>query len=634
MSTPSDITAKIIHDLWSDARQFTIDISRPTSTTIALKITRPTVLQVTDGAIVLLSEKPISALNHPDNGESYTASTDYIAPADVIGNAKIVGAFYGILNNPLPIDETVVGSGATGLPLALSTFTITITNTNPNTIYYASVHAASNVLQYYPIGVQSYPLEGTSSGPKVTTYTGNIPSFPSAPTSPGNGTVYHDQQLNLIQYFDATSGAWIPSRSDTIISGQYNPGVLGQVYLYAGGILKVFNGRKWVTTDALNFQVKIGSAYLPFVGISSNIKLPDTPTVGELVYNYSTERVQFWDGLAWQFPSATNTLFNNGTLTVPVYVPGFVLPMTVEPIELADPYIGQLFYNTTSQVLNAWNGTAWVKVNTDQEGAPSTDKVAIGTDGSYEERTALIKVLQSQLGYPQMCVELTEDQFNIAIDNALQNYRLWSDGAYRLAYIPFKILGDQQKYYLNNPIDKTDHIVDIVKIHRLNILGMGSSDNYFFQNMITDMYYGNGSGDLLSAHLMASLSEEFERIFAGNLTFLWDEPTRELFITRRVASNERVIIEAMMERPEQELLVDRWSQQFIQGWANAELKMVLGLIRSKFSSGTPGPDGAITLNGELLIAEARQDMAELKQSALDYEWGGHVGKGNLSFLIG
>ena len=63
-------------------------------------------------------------------------------------------------------------------------------------------------------------------------------------------------------------------------------------------------------------------------------------------------------------------------------------------------------------------------------------------------------------------------------------------------------------------------------------------------------------------------------------------------------------------------------------------KWICVIIRSKFSSGLPGPAGTITLNGELLIAEARQDQAELKQGLLDYEYGGLVGSSNSSFVFG
>jgi hypothetical protein len=200
----------------------------------------------------------------------------------------------------------------------------------------------------------------------------------------------------------------------------------------------------------------------------------------------------------------------------------------------------------------------------------------------------------------------------------------------------FPLIPNQQTYFLNNQTQKTDKIVNVMKIHRLNVLGIetANGNDAVWSSGILTSYYSAGTVDILSLHLLSSLSEEFQRIFAGDLTFLWDEPSRELLVTRKVYRPEKVILECTMERSEQEIMVDRWSKQFIQNWALAECKMQLGMIRSRFSSGTPGAAGTITQNGELLISEARQDMTELKQSALDYEWGGHIGMGNVSFLIG
>ena len=48
----STISENSTHDLWVEARQFDITLTRPTPTTIQLTITRPTGLEVTDGALV------------------------------------------------------------------------------------------------------------------------------------------------------------------------------------------------------------------------------------------------------------------------------------------------------------------------------------------------------------------------------------------------------------------------------------------------------------------------------------------------------------------------------------------------------------------------------------------------------
>jgi hypothetical protein len=635
-STPTDISARTTHDLWVDARQFTLDITRPTPTSIQLTVKRPASLQVTDGAVVLLSEKPISASNYPKDGVQYAADVapDWATPIQKIGEAHVVGAYYGIMDVPFPAtEETEANAQVTGYPSTFESFTITVQNTNASKIYYASVHAASNVLQYYPIGVQSYPLEGSQSERNSSAYSGNIPSYPTAPTAPVPGMVYHDEQLNIVQYYDGVSGSWIPTRADSIVSGPYNPGILGQVYLYAANQLKVFNGKIWVDASPLNMQVRSNGTWVPLGRVTATTTTPTAPNLGDMFYDYTLERVHYWDGTTWVYPNSTNVLFNTGSGLVPAFVTG----MTVEAELLRPPYVGQLFYNQTTRELNAWNGTSWNKVNTDQEGTPTTDKISIGTDGSYDERIRLIKVLNNQLGWPQLCVELQEEQFNIAIDNALDNYRQLSDGAYRRGFVIYKLIPNQQLYYLNSAIDKSNTIVDIHKVHRMGPLGtFGGGPNDVWSQAFAQQFYNlsAGHGDLLSTHLVASYGEELQRMFAGDLMFQWHEATRELFFTRAIRNYETVIIECMLERSEQEILLDRWCKQFIQNWALAELKMTLGLIRSKFSSGTPGPGGTINLNGELLVSEARQDMIELKEELLNYEYGGHVGSGNVSFLFG
>lgn len=640
--TPTDISTRTTHDLWIEARQFTLKLERDPAQPgiINLTITQPVNTSVVDGAVILLSESPITVENYPKDGTRYVPRPQWSSQPDnsasFISKAQVVGAFYKTLGVDFPPPTGLsTTSTSTGLPETQKSFTISVSGTNPSKIYYASVHAASSVLQYYPIGVQSYPLEGSMLERGSGVYAGNIPSLPAAPLAPVDGMVYHDQQLNLIQYYHGSSGTWVPTRSDTIPSGPYNPGVIGQVYLYAANQLMVFNGLKWVQASTSNMQVRahVGSStpWLPFSRISSQTRAPENPLPGEFFYDYTLERVTFWNGAEWTFPSPTNVLFNTGTSQVQA----FVTPLTVEPELLRDPYIGQLFYNTTTQDLNVWNGTSWQKANTDQVGAPSTDKLQIGNDGSYEERARLIKVLNAQLGWPQLCVELQEEQFNIAIDNAIENYRQLSSNAYTRGFILFKLIPNQQLYFLNNAVDKTDHIVDIHKIHRLGPLGVhGAGPNDVWAHAFAQRFYdlAAGGADLLSTHLVSAYGEELERLFAGDLAFQWSEASRELFITRAVRGNEVVIIEAMLERSEQEIMLDRWAKQYIQNWALAELKMMLGMIRSKYSSGTPGPGGTITLNGELLIAEARQDMTELKEELLNYEYGGLVGQGNVSFL--
>lgn len=60
---------------------------------------------------------------------------------------------------------------------------------------------------------------------------------------------------------------------------------------------------------------------------------------------------------------------------------------------------------------------------------------------------------------------------------------------------------------------------------------------------------------------------------------------------------------------------DLW---LIREWALAECKYMLGRIRGKYTSGLPAAGGDRTLDGELLLSEAREDKERLEQKILDY----------------
>lgn len=632
----TDFTENTAHDLWVEARLFSLDVSRVDSGTLKLTVTRPAMLQICDGAIILLSKTPFTQSNFPQDGAGYRAgSLIWNAPGvSTIGTAQVIAFYSDALGLPFPVSVSPPSTELNAnvfLDTSKLQFSLQVSGIDSGTIYYASVHAASKVLQYYPLGIQSYPLD-TTTVIEQSTFTGSIPTFTSAPVAPTPGMVYFDSQLNFVQYWDATRLVWIPTRTDNILSGDYNPGLLGQAYMLGGSRLRIFNGTAWITADSTSLQFRTSIGWVALAAVLSVVKLSATPAIGDFAYDYTSQRAQYWDGTSWQIPTPACTLFNNSG----VQVPAFTVPFTIEPEDLITPYVGLIFYNLKSRVLNAWNGTSWEQVNTDQQGISISDKVGIGSTGSYEARLRLTNILKAQLGWPAACIELSEEQFNVAIDNALDTYRQLSVGAYEQRFIIFALMPNQATYYLNSPTDQTNAVASIMKIHRLNEIGVqgGGPDNIWGQEF-AQSFYNNaaGGGDLLSTHLVHAWSEEFTRIFAGDIPFTWNEARRELTLKRSIRQHEKVVLEVELERTEQELMQDRWCKQFIQNWALAETKEYLGMIRSKYSSGTPGPAGTITLNGDTLLAESRQDFAELKEALLNYEYQNSE-HGLLGVLIG
>lgn len=616
------------HELWVDGRQIIVSASKISSTTLRISWTLPKSPKAYNGAIVLLSEEKFSSLNFPEDGKKYSASSDWNDPADQIGKAKVVAAFYGFFGDN--INQTYVD----------------VTNVEADKVYYASVHAASSVLQYYTIGSQSYPLESSRFEKQSETFAGSIPRHTSPPENPYNGQAYYDSSTNSVLVWNDSLSTWVQSSQKNIPIGKLAPIQNNQLfYNTTDQTLKVFNGIEWVPATSANTRVKMGSTWTPFRTVQTKAAFPENAAAGDFAHITikpavsapPTAELKVFTMGAWFNVSADliqtniNPSINNAWQNVTIGLDLF------DDIDPHIPNVGDFFYQTSSRDLMVWTGTEWVKADVDNEGAPTTDKIGIGTDGSYDERLRLIKVLKHQMGYPQVCAELTEEQFNVAIDNALDEFRRRADNAYTNKYISFTIKRGQSVYYLNDPRDGTDKIVNVIKIHRINHLGISSlsaETGLYAQAFFNQLYQGSNV-DVISIHLMNQLSETYERVFAGNLTFTWDEPSRQLTILRRInVAEERVVIEVAAERSEQELLFDRWSKQWLQGWAQSEVMEMLGEIRSKYGT-LPGPNGGITLNGPELLSRSAELQTELLRQIADFEVGnGGVNFGNTAFLIG
>lgn len=338
---------------------------------------------------------------------------------------------------------------------------------------------------------------------------------------------------------------------------------------------------------------------------------PANPTPGSVYYDVDQSLIFVWDGSSW-LPTSAHT-----TLTGPTDP---VAPFNGYPAGY--PSVGDFFYNSTAQMLRVWSGTNW-RDSESEAGDPMYAKQGVGTDMSYSARANIIDILKKQLGYPVVCVELTEDHFNIALDNALQELRRRADSAYTKQYFFMTIVPNQDIYYLNDGTAGTDRIVDVLKIHRVSGMGLINfgPDNIYAQQFLQQFYgSSNGGADLVSIHLMHSMAELYSQLFAGEIAFNWREASRELRLYRRFGHQEKVLLETSCEKLEQELLTDRWAQQWIQQWAEAECMLILAHIRGKFAT-LPGPGGSLSLNADTLLGEGQRLQEDCLRQMKDYEVG-------------
>ena len=178
-------------------------------------------------------------------------------------------------------------------------------------------------------------------------------------------------------------------------------------------------------------------------------------------------------------------------------------------------------------------------------------------------------------------------------------------------------------------------VLNIRRIYRRGVgggnIGTGTNFDPFdvaFQN--TYLINAGVVGGLANYDAFTQYKETLNRIFGGEYDFTFNSNTKVLKILRKISVAEDIMMQVSNLVPEQSLLQNEYTRPWMADWALAEAKMMLGEARSKYSSGLPGPGGAVQLNGEALKQEAASEKERLLVSIINMEEGNR----NYGFIIG
>lgn len=334
------------------------------------------------------------------------------------------------------------------------------------------------------------------------------------------------------------------------------------------------------------------------------------------------------------------------------------------------PVVGDQWFNTVEDILMEWTGTTWIPTNpfiyaefkqrkclddydaivfyTDKTGChesfeilsegntlfaaftnsviyldpvdgedgidagPMYLQLGVGTDGSPDERRKLHETIRLALGAPSIRVELTKQHLDQCIDNALLMLRKNSTYSYKRGMFFLDLVPYQQIYKLTNRCVGFNKIVEVLNIHRVKSgafkMAYSQNDNFAFAAL--QQMYTLGTFDILTFHLTSAYVKELETLFASRIMYQWLERRRELKIYQIPKGKERVLLEAVIERTEQELLTDRETAMWLQRWAIAEAKSILAQTRGKFVT-LPGPNGTTQLNSSDLQTQVNEEKDKL-----------------------
>jgi len=272
------------------------------------------------------------------------------------------------------------------------------------------------------------------------------------------------------------------------------------------------------------------------------------------------------------------------------------------------------------------------------EAGPSYSELGVGDDGTPDERRALQDQIRIALGSVGTTVELTKQQLDECINNALLMVRKYSSYSYEHVLFFMDVFPNQQRYELVNKCVGFNKITNINACHRMRTGFLGASQGSFggydvYGYAALQQLYSGNSFDLLSYHLTSSYIEELRNIFADHLVYTFYEDTRILNFHQVFYNNERILLDAFIEVPEQRLITNRHLAMWIKKWAIAEAKMILSQVRGKFQT-LPGPNGSTTLNSQELITQAENEKSELTIELQDRSMQDHNSDASSQILIG
>jgi hypothetical protein len=218
---------------------------------------------------------------------------------------------------------------------------------------------------------------------------------------------------------------------------------------------------------------------------------------------------------------------------------------------------------------------------------------------------------KNMLGDGMIDIELDPQHYETALNRSLSVFRQRSDNSVEESYVFLTLLEDTNEYVLPKEIQQ------VRQIFRRSIgsrTGGGSGGTVFepFNLAYSNTYLlsSTNMGGLLTYELFSGYQELIGKMFGSFINFNWNPQSHKLMIHQRPRTEESVMLQVYMTKPDTAIIEDVYSGQWVKDYCLANCKMMLGQARSKFGQ-VAGPQGGTQLNGTALITEAQAEMEKL-----------------------
>lgn len=246
---------------------------------------------------------------------------------------------------------------------------------------------------------------------------------------------------------------------------------------------------------------------------------------------------------------------------------------------------------------------------------------------SVQSRDQLKKYIRMKLGYPIISLEITDEQMEFAIDEALEEYSKWvhyDEGFYRLDFTKVTEISKDNKTGSYDPklgFKLPDCIVSVNRIHESpNAIFSNTGDSMDFLLANSGMYpmmpYSSmnnmfAGGEFLSLYLFQNYVKQWREPFGYRFNYNYNERSKFLKLDPdpmiKRTGPRGVVLEVQTIRPEDQL----YGEDLVKRLALALVKQMIGQVRAKFGSGISFPGGGQV--GADILSEGKEEFDKIME---------------------
>ena len=231
-------------------------------------------------------------------------------------------------------------------------------------------------------------------------------------------------------------------------------------------------------------------------------------------------------------------------------------------------------------------------------------------------RTKLTQEIRYLLGEPMVEIELEPENYESAIDQAVERIRQRTTGGVEESHIFITLEPYVDTYTM------PEEVQEVERLYRRGVGANSTGGTNFdpFEAAFSNIYLlqAGRTGGLATWDFFAQYQETIGRVFGSEINFIWQRSDHQLKLIRRPTAEEDVLIKCWMKKPADIIITDEYTGPWVRDWATARCKQMLGAARGKFQSGLVGPGGAVQLDGEQLKAEAAADFERLEMEIQNF----------------